>query len=449
MNIAIVGAGKMGKKLASALLEGDHAVTVIDIDEQVLQSLGLQMDIMTIVGNAKEISVLKDLHVSSFDYLITMTDNDELNMVVASFAKKLACKNVIARVRDPEHMGQFDFIKESMGIDHIVNPDMAISNEIYKYLVEKYTLSNGVFTSGKAALIEFKAKHLPDKLDRPLAEIMKDTIALRNKIVVAISRNGKVIVPHGDTVIHTTDALYVIGEQKPIMDLNSRVHEKGTYTNLQKVMIIGGGKTGLYLARQLSKFGISVKVIERDLKRCHYLAEKLTNVMILHGDATDANLLEEENISEMDGFVTCTGFDEDNLLLALMAKSYGIEDVIAKVSRDLYADLVSILGVDMTLNPLDIITSNIIRIIQGSKKIISSQLVQGQAEIMEIQASSDMKISHRSLQDLNLPKGVIIGAIHRGSEIVIPRGDTKIQENDRVLIFSLLSQLPELEKFII
>lgn len=448
MNIAIVGAGKMGKKIASALLEGDHSITVIDIDEKKLQTLGLQMDIMTIVGNAKEVSVLKDLHVSSFDYLLTMTDNDELNIIVAAFAKKLGCKSVIARVRDPEHMGQFDFIKETMKIDHIVNPDMAISNEIYKYLVEKYTLSNGVFTSGKAALIEFKAKHLPDILDRPLSEIIKDTTTLKDKIIVAASRNGKVIVPHGDSIIHTTDALYVIGEQKPILDLNSKVHEVGTYTNLQKVMIIGGGKTGLYLAQKLSKFGISVKIIERDLKRCHYLAEKLNNVMILHGDATDANLLEEENISEMDGFVTATGFDEDNLLLALMAKSYGIDDVIAKVSRGIYADLVSILGVDMALNPLDIITSNIIRIIQGSKKIISSQLVQGQAEIMEIQATSHMKITHRELHSLNLPKGVIIGAIHRGSDIIIPSGDTKVREGDRVLIFSLLSELPELEKFI-
>lgn len=449
MNIAIVGAGKMGRKIASALLEGDHAVTVIDTNEQVLQSLGLQMDIMTIVGNAKEISVLKDLHVSSFDYLVTMTDNDELNIVIASFAKKLGCKKVIARVRDPEHMGQFDFIKKTMDIDHIVNPDMAISNEIYKYLVEKYTLRNGIFTSGKASLIEFKAKHLPDKLDRPLKEIMEDTTTLEGKLIVAISRNGKVIIPHGDTVIHTTDALYVIGEQKPITKLNEKVHEAGTYTNLQKVMIIGGGKTGLYLARQLSQFGISVKIIEKDLKRCHYLAEKLTNVMILNGDATDANLLEEENIGEMDGFVTSTGFDEENLLLALMAKSYGIEDVIAKVSRDIYADLVSFLGVDMTLNPLDIITSNVVKTIQGTKKIIASQLVQGQAEITEIHATSKMKITQKTLQELNLPDGVIIGAIHRGTEIIIPHGDTKIRENDKVLIFSLLSELPELEKLII
>lgn len=448
MNILIIGAGKMGRKLSSAFLEGGHSVTVIDQNEKTLESLGLQLDIMTILGNAKEISVLKDLHVSTFDYLLALTGNDDLNIIVSSFAKKLGCKNVIARVRDPEYMGQLDFIRETMAIDHMINPDMAITNEIYKYLVEKYTLSNGVFTSGKAALIEFKAKHLPQICEKPLSDLQNHTSVLKNMLIVAISRNGKVIVPHGDSVVHGTDALYVIGEQTPILSLNDRVHETGTYTNLQKVMIIGGGKTGLYLAQKLSHFGISVKVIERDLKRCHYLAEKLHDVIILHGDATDPSLLEDENISEMDGFVTATGFDEDNLLLALMAKSYGIEDVIAKVSRGIYTDLVSNLGVDMALNPLDIIASNVMRIIQGSNKILSSQLVQGQAEIIEIYAKSKMKIANKPLKELKLPNGLIVGAIHRGSDIIIPDGDTVVRENDRILIFALLSDLSELEKFI-
>lgn len=130
MNILIIGAGKMGRKLSSAFLEGGHSVTVIDQNEKTLESLGLQLDIMTILGNAKEISVLKDLHVSTFDYLLALTGNDDLNIIVSSFAKKLGCKNVIARVRDPEYMGQLDFIRETMAIDHMINPDMAITNEI-------------------------------------------------------------------------------------------------------------------------------------------------------------------------------------------------------------------------------------------------------------------------------------------------------------------------------
>ena len=166
--------------------------------------------------------------------------------------------------------------------------------------------------------------------------------------------------------------------------------------------------------------------------------------MILHGDGTDRQLLEEENIQEMDGFVTATGYDEDNLLLALMAKEYKIADVIAKVSRGIYTELVSNLGVDMAINPLDIVTSNIAKMIQGKKKIISNQLVQGQAEITEIIAGHNMKISNKPLKNITLPKGAIIGAIHRGSEVIIPDGETVIREGDRVLIFSLLTAMPEM-----
>lgn len=444
MNIAIVGAGKLGKKIAKALLSGDHSITVLDINEDTLQKLSLQMDIMTYTANGKQISVLKEIHISSFDFLIAVTGNDETNITIAAFAKKLGCSRVIARVRDPEHMNQFDFIRDTMSIDYLINPDMAITNEIYKYLVEKYTLSNGVFTTGKASLIEFKAKNLPAVVGLPMEQVKK---ALNNKLVVAISRNGKVIVPHGDDIIRVTDSLYVIGEKDPILELNANVHEQGLYTGLQNVMIVGGGKTGLYLSNKLAESGLSVKIVEKDLARCHYLAEKLENVMILRGDGTDIALLEEENLAKMDAFVTCTGYDEDNLLLALMAKDYGIQDVIAKVSRGIYTELVSNLGVDMALNPLDIVTSNVLRIVQGSKKVISSQLIQGQAVITEIIVSAKSSFLKLPLKKIDFPKGVIIAAIHRNTEIIIPDGDTIIQEFDRVLLFSLLSALPDMEKF--
>ena len=146
-------------------------------------------------------------------------------------------------------------------------------------------------------------------------------------------------------------------------------------------MIIGGGKTGFYLAKMLSEFGAAVKVIEKSKDRCRYLSSHLNDVMVLHGDATDLTLLEEENLSQMDAVVTATGYDEENLLLALTAKQHGIEDVIAKVSRASYGEIISRMGIDVALNPLDIITSSIIRFVQGSKKILSSQLIQGQAEI--------------------------------------------------------------------
>jgi len=445
MKIAIAGAGKLGHKIADALIGGDHDVTVIDKNEEKLHKLSSQLDVMTVTANAKQATTLQELHIGSYDFLIACTNDDEKNIVIASFAKNLGCSHVIARVRDPEHMRQIDFIRETMNIDLIINPDLLITNEIYKYLVEKYSLTNGIFSTGRSSLLEFRASKMPHLIGLDMTNVNN---VLKGMLVVAISRKGKVIVPHGDDVILENDLLYVIGSRADIKELSKRVFEKGKYTDLQKVMIIGGGKTGLFLAQKLAEFNISVKLVERSRERCYYLAEHLDDVIILHGDGTDISLLEEENLDDMDALVTVTGFDEDNLLLALMAKNKGIDDVIAKVSRGIYADMISQLGVDMALNPQDIAVSQILRVIQGKKRIVSSQLIQGQAEIMEVIVDHRMKIVDRPLKKIDLPSGVLIAAIHRGQELIIPNGDTVIQYDDRVLIVCLLSDLVNLEKIL-
>ena len=445
MKVAIVGAGKLGIKITEALLGGDYSITIIDKNEALLQKLNAQMDLMTVAGNAKQITLLEEIGIDSYDYLISATNSDEKNIVICSFAKTLGCKKVIARVRDPEHMNQLDFIKEKMGIDYIVNPDLSITLEIYKYLVEKYTLSNGIFSSGKISLIEFSSDKMPEVIDK---QVMYVNESFGNMKVVAISRNGKVIIPKNETVVIKDDSLYVVGANTPIMRLNKHVHEKGKYTNLQKVMILGGGKTGLYLAQKLSEFGISVKMIEKEKIRCQYLSNHLDDVLVLCGDATDRNLLTEENIDEMDAVVTATGFDEENLLLALMAKQRGIEDVIAKISRESYAELIESMGIDMALNPLDMTASHILRFMQGSKRIISSQLIQGQAEVIEILADEHMKLIHKPISHLNLPDGVMIAAIHRGKTVIIPTDDTEIERDDKIIIICLLSEIPDLEKLL-
>ena len=433
MKVAIVGAGKLGIKVANALLEGDHEITVIDISETVLSRISQQMDVMTVNASGKNIRSLKQCGIDKFDFLLASTDSDEDNMLIASFAKKLGCSRVIARIRDPENMKQIDFIKENLDIDHVVNPDYSITMEIYKYLVEKYTLTNGIFSSGRVSMVQFGVRKMRKLAGLSMIEVRK---IFPNMLIVAISRNGKIIIPHGQTTIEDCDTLYLIGERSEIHNLHKKVYEKGKYTNLQKVMIVGGGKTGFYLADKLSEFGIAVKVIEKDKDRCYYLSTHLDDVMILHGDATDTSLLDEENIDEMDAFVTATGLDEENLLLALMAKQRGIEDVISKVSRQSYKDLIEKLGIDMALNPLDIVASIILRYIQGSKRIVSSLLIQGQAEITEIIASDTMKFTNVPLNELDL---------HRGNSIIIPDGTTSILADDKVTIFCLLSDLAELE----
>lgn len=446
MKVAIVGAGKLGLKVAYALVGGDHSITLIDKDEETLQKISSQLDVMTIAANGKDVKVLKDIHISTFDFLVAATDRDEKNIVIASFAKKLGCSKVIARVRDPEHIHQYDFIRDTMEIDYLINPDMAVTMEIYKKLVEQYTLHNGILTMGKSALLEFFASRVPGLTGRYIKDVGD---LLPNMVVGVISRNGKVTIPHGDTRIEEGDALYVMGEKSALQALDKEVHEKSKYTDLQRVMIIGGGKTGFFLSQKLSEAGLAVKIIERDKDRCYYIAEHLENVMVLHGDGTDISLLEDENLDEMDAFVTCTGFDEDNLILALMAKQRGIEDVIAKLSRGIYTDLVSNMGVDMALNTLDISVSNILLIIQGSKRIVSSQLINGQAEVLEVVINSRMRsITGKAIKNLKLPAGVIIGPIHRGDELIIPNGTTVLKTDDKVTLICMLTEIANLERLL-
>ena len=297
MKVAIAGAGKLGHKIADALIGGDHDVTIIDKNEEKLQKLSSQLDVMTVTANAKQATTLQELHIGSYDFLIACTNDDEKNIVIASFAKNLGCSHVIARVRDPEHMRQIPFIKDLMNVDYIINPDLEITNEIYKYLVEKYTLSNGIFSSGKISLLEFNVKRYKALINLPISEF---ATVLPGMLAVGISRNGKVIIPHGDDTIKEDDSLYVVGEKDPIQALSKKVHERGKYTDLQKVMIMGGGKTGFYLAEKLSEYGASVKIIERDKSRCFYLSTHLDDVMVLNGDSTDLQLLEEENLDGMD-----------------------------------------------------------------------------------------------------------------------------------------------------
>ena len=442
MDVAIVGCGKLGCKVAEALSDGDYAVTLIDKDDIALERMAQQLDVMTVNEDARKISVFEELGIDTFEFLLAATGNDERNIVIASFAKKLGCKHVIARVRDPEHMNQFEFIKEAMGIDSIVNPDMAITVEIYKYLVEKYALSNGMFTSGKIALTEFPAEKYQSLIGLTMSEIRE---VMPDILISAISRAGNVILPHKNDEIKENDILYAIGDKKVISQLHKKIHEEEP-ARLNNVMIIGGGKTGYYLAQKLEEYGTSVKIVEHNLDRCRYLSTNLNNVMVLHGEGTDIDLLEEENMDSMGAFITATGYDEENLLLALTAKKHGIPDVISKVSHENYQDLISQMGVDMVLNPLDITTSNILRYIQGSNKIISSVLIQGQAEIMEIIVNSQMKMLGVPIGELDVPDDVLIAAIHRGNKVIIPDDDTEIELNDRVIMLNLLTGIGDIEK---
>ncbi|MBR5741898.1 MAG: NAD-binding protein, partial [Firmicutes bacterium] len=303
-------------------------------------------------------------------------------------------------------------------------------------------LNNGYFNSGAVSIVQWNADNLPEILNKRVTDIAG---TLGDVLIVALSRNGKVIVPKGATEILPGDSLYLLGRDssiEPYVDRNAQ-----RKTEISKVMIAGGGKTAFYLAELLSEHGVLVKIIEIDRARCEYLAAHLDGVMVLCGDATDVTILEQEDIDEMDAFVSLTNFDEENLLLALQAYQRNIGDVVAKVSRKSYGHLIEQMGISIALNPTDITVAQVLRFIQGRRRIIFSKVIQGQAEFIELVAEAGMtEVVNKPLKNIDFPENVLVAGILRGNEVIIPRGNTEIRDGDHIVVFCLLSQIAKMEE---
>lgn len=443
MKVMIIGAGKLGYRLTEAMINSGIDVTVMDSNAKVIEKVNSNLDVLTVTANGLEIAILKELNIESYDLLIGATSSDESNTIMCSLAKKLGCKRTIARIRNPEYTKQMDFIKEEMGIDYIVNPDMETSNEIARYLLKNYNFHCGDFAKGKVQMIDFNINNTKSLIGRKIMDIDE----MEEILIVAILRNGKIIIPDGSTILLEDDMLYVLGKTSKINEVANELKFNMERKSIKKVMILGGGNIGYYLAKKLLSFNISITIIEQSFARCKYLTEKLENVLTIHGDGTDLELLEEEGIMEMDAFICATGYDEQNILMTLVAKQMGIRKVVAKISKPNYSHLIDKLGVEVALNPINIASSDILKYIRGGKVISVSLLLGGQAEVTEI-LIKDLNVVGKKLKELNLPKGIIIGAIVSGGEVSIPNGESLVKEDDRLIIFCLAENMPELDIFL-
>ncbi|MCM1989040.1 Trk system potassium transporter TrkA [Oceanirhabdus seepicola] len=444
MKVMIIGAGKLGTKLATAMLNGEIRVTIMDNNPIILDRLKDHLDVLTINANGARKEVLEELNISSYDLIISVTSSDETNVLISSMAKSLGCTSSIARIRNPEYANQLDFMKNVYNIDHVINPELATSNAILRYLMESYTFSFGDYASGKVSLVNFNIKNLSDFVNKKISELN----CIDDLLIVAISRNGDIIIPHGGTILEENDFIYVIGQRDKIKIIAKILKESIDKKTIKKAMILGGGKIGYYLADSLSQKGINVKIVESDINRCKALADKLNdNVLVIHGDGTDINLLEEEDLAEMDAFIGATGYDEENLFMSLRAKQLNVGKVIAKISRQSYVHIIEKLGIDLAINPVNITASEILKYIRGGRVVSVSLLLDGQAEVTEIIASNNLQVLNKPIKNLNLPKGIIIGAIVHNDEVIIPKGNSKIQAGDRIVVFSLLAEVPTLETF--
>jgi len=444
MKVLIVGAGKLGTKLATAMLNGEIEITIVDNNATVIETIKNYLDVLTVNANGAVKGVLEELKIDTYQMAIAVTDNDDTNILISSMAKKLGCPYTIARIRTPEYANQLDFLKQIYKIDRVINPELATANEISRYLLESTTFYFGDFAQGKISLVNFNIKNSPLFVGKKLSAIRH----IDKLLIVAISRNGDTIIPFGATTLEANDVIYVIGQREKVADIAKELSATRGKKQIKKVMILGGGKIGFYLADKLSKKGMSVKIIESDMDRCKVLAETLHgNSLVIHGNGTDINLLEEENLADMDAFIGTTGFDEENLFMSLRAKQLDVRKVVAKISRQSYVHIIEKLGIDLAINPVNITASEILKHIRGGHVVSVSLLLDGQAEVTEIIAAENLQVLNTPIMDIDMPKGVIIGAIVHNNEVIIPEGKSVIRAGDRLVIFSLLSEVPALETF--
>ncbi|VDN46039.1 Trk system potassium transporter TrkA [Petrocella atlantisensis] len=444
MKVIIIGAGKLGYKLAEALINSDVEVTVVDSKERVIKHIREYLDVLTITANGTDMDVLKSLNLKSYALLVATTNSDETNTIICALAKTAGCKQTIARIRNPEYSQQLDFLKIEMGIDHIVNPELSTANKIARYLTKEYIFYSENFARGQVSMIDCHERFFSGFKGK----IIKDIDDMEGLLIAAISRRGEIIIPSGLTTIEEDDILYVIGKTKMIKRFSHRADLDNNRSSVKRVMILGGGKIGYYLAKRLLASRIQVTIIESDEDRCRYLSEKLDNALVIKGNGTDINILEEEKLPMMDAFIGVTGFDEQNLLMSLMAKQEGVKKVIAKISKPSYNTIIDKLGIDVALNPTEIIASDILRFIRGGKVLSVSMLLGGQAEVIEIVVSKDMAICDKKISNLALPKGIIIGAIVDKNDVIIPNGQSMIEEDSRLILFSLAKDISMINKIL-
>ena len=441
MKIIVIGAGKVGCQIAQTLSSENHDIVIIEKDNIIQQSAQNSLDAMVILGNGANVLTLEEAGIKQTDMLIAVTSSDEVNMLACMIAKQFGVPKKIARIRNPEYLHTSILSREKLGIDFAINPERATAKEIVKLFKSPINVSQVQdFAEGKVKLIEFNIEKYFPFLNQQLKNISFKYPVL----VAAIYRDNKIIIPDGEEKIIVGDNLYVLVEKDNFLGLNEFFNEKPL--DMQNVMILGGNRIAIQTALILAKLGINTKLIERDKEKCDKIAELLPHSLIINGDGTNIDLLKSEGIETTDGFVAVTGYDEDNLLVALLAKHLGTKKVIAKIDRSNYIPILEKIGVDAVVNPRIITTSAILQFIRKGEIVSLTLLKEGKAEVIELMVHSNSKIINKPLRNANLPKNSIIGAVIRKDRVIIPHGDDTIQAQDKIIIFALSSAIKKIEK---
>lgn len=429
----VIGAGKLGYSIARLLAEAAYDVTLIDKNESRLQNIEERLDVNVLVGNGASIVVLEEAGIAEAKLMVAVTESDEVNMVACMLGKQAGVEQTIARVRNPEYLEEQNPGKTLFsGIDLIINPEMVTAREISKLIEVPEALDVVYFAKGKLMLLE-----LPIHQGTPAEGARIDS--LKNDppfLIVAISRNHEVIIPKGKDRLLAGDVIFLLARTKDMADVELYLGTERKQT--AKVMILGGGRVGHHLAKILDKRDYSVRIIEKEYRTCVALSESLRNTLVIHGDATDIDLLRQEGASNADVFVSVTDDDKVNLLASLIAKHLGAQRAITQVRRSDYVGLMEGVGIDIGVSPRVLTANAILRFIKKSANLLSvTFLSQEGAEMLEFEVNETSKVSNMQVKNISFPARALVASICRNDQAIIAKGNDYLKPGDQVTVFCM------------
>ena len=450
MKIVIAGAGEVGSHLAKMLSNEANDITVIDSDQERLETLRSHTDVVTVEGNPSAICTLREARVDHADLFIAVNPSvsQDVNIVSAILAKRLGCQKATARINNEEYLSyENKHLFTEMGIDLMFYPEKIAAGEIVELLKRSASADSLDFARGKLQIAVFKLEEESAMLGLNMAEFSAVAAADGLKFrVVAISRGDQTIIPRFDTKFKYHDLVFIISKREGMDMLMKYLGKKNV--EVDRVMILGGSPIGEMVAKQLSKQIDSVKLIEMNKEKCLDLSEKLPgNVIVVNGDGRNSDMLIEENIREYDAFVAVTNSSETNILACVAAKSLGVGRTIAEVENIEYIRLAESMGVDAVINKKLITAGRLFKFTLSNKVRFVKYMSGTNAEVLEYIVAPDTAITKRPLKDMGFPADAIIGGIIRGNESFIAVGDTHIQAYDRVAVFALPQAVKEVDKF--
>ncbi len=447
MKIIIVGCGKVGATLAEQLNNEHHDIMLIDKNADVINSITERIDVMGVVGNGAVYKVQMEAGIQETDLLIATTNSDELNMLCCLIAKKAGDCHTIARIRNPEYHSEINYIREELGLSLAINPEMAAAMEIARLLRFPSAIKIDTFAKGRIEILKFLVPDHSILHNMKVREVLSKLHC--NVLICAIEHGSEVIIPSGESVMMAGDKISFIASPA---EANEFFKQAGIDNNtIRTAMLVGGGKITYYVAKLLESTKINVKILEQNIDRCNELSELLPRAMVIHGDASNQELLLQEGIGQIDAFASLTGFDEENIMLSLYAASQSKAKLITKVNRIAFENIIDSMNLGSVIYPKLITAETILQYVRAMQNSMGSnvetlyKIVADRAEALEFRVANEPSIVGVPLEKLELKNNLLVAFINRKGTFISPRGRDTLEEGDRVIVVTTVTGLNDLK----